>query len=154
MVKNQWLVYQNEIIQEEWYKNLEESSESPCSSKRQDSYWKEIESEFGFESQNLLKYYERIDHYWRQICRLRDDKGALKYLQFLSLVKCVLSVSHGNSTPDLGFSISKIMLETHEYTIYEDTIVTLRIVKDELNSVGSVTKFNIDKELIREVKIS
>ena len=46
------------------------------------------------------------------------------------------------------------MLETHEYTIYEDTIVTLRIVKDELNRVGSVTKFNIDKELIREVKIS
>ena len=46
------------------------------------------------------------------------------------------------------------MLETHEYTIYEDTIVTLRIVKDELNRVGSVTKFNIDKKLIREVKLS
>ena len=35
MVRNQWLVYQNEIIQEEWYKNLEESSQSPCSSKNQ-----------------------------------------------------------------------------------------------------------------------
>ena len=46
------------------------------------------------------------------------------------------------------------MLETHGCTIYEDTIVALRIVKDELNCVGSVTKFNIDKELIKEVKLS
>ena len=46
------------------------------------------------------------------------------------------------------------MLETHGYTIYEDAIVALKIVKDELNRVGSVTKFNIDKELIKEVKLS
>ena len=46
------------------------------------------------------------------------------------------------------------MLETHGYTIYKDTIVILRIVRDELNHVGSVTKFNIDKELIKEVKLS
>ena len=46
------------------------------------------------------------------------------------------------------------MLETHGYTIYEDTIVALRIVKDELNCVVSVTKFNINKELIKEVKLS
>ena len=46
------------------------------------------------------------------------------------------------------------MLETHGYTIYKDTIVALRIVKDELNCVVSVTKFNINKELIKEVKLS
>ena len=71
-----------------------------------------------------------------------------------ALVKCVLSVSHGNSTPERGFSVNRIILETHEYIIYEDTIVALRIVKEELNRVGSVTKFNIVKELIKEVKLS
>ena len=106
------------------------------------------------ESQNLLKYYKTIDYYWRQIGRLSDDKGALKYPQLFALVKWVLSVSDDNSTPERGFSINKIMLETHRYTIYEDTIVDLRIVKDELNRVGSVTKFNSDKELIKEVKLS
>ena len=154
MVRNQWLVYQNEIIQKELYKNIEESSQSPCSSKNQNSYWKEVESEFNLESQNLLKYYNRIDHYWKQIGRLRNNKGALKYPQLFALVKCVLSVSHGNSTPERGFSVNKIMLETHEYIIYEDTIVALRIIKEELNRVGSVTKFNIVKELIKEVKLS
>ena len=112
--------------------SVEDSSQSPCSSKNQNSYWKEFESEFGLESQNLLKYYKRIDLCWRQINHLRDDKGALKYPQLFALVKCVLSVSHGNSTPEDGFSINKIMLETHGYTIYEDIVVTLRIVKDEL----------------------
>ena len=87
--KTKW--YQNEILQEELYKNLEKSSQSPCSSKIQNSYWKEVESQFGLESQNLLKHYKRIDHYWRQIGRLRDDKGALKYRQLFALVKCVLS---------------------------------------------------------------
>ena len=62
-----------------------------------------------------------------------------------ALIKCVLSVKHGNNTPERGFSINKIMLETHGYTIYEDIIVAFRIVKDELNHVGSVTKFNIDQ---------
>ena len=87
--KTKW--YQNEIIQEELYKNLEKSSQSPCSSKIQNSYWKEVESQFGLESQNLLKHYKRIDHYWRQIGHLRDDKGAPKYPQLFALVKCVLS---------------------------------------------------------------
>ena len=71
-----------------------------------------------------------------------------------ALVKCVLSVSRVNSTPESRFSINKIMLETHGYTHYEDAIVALRIVKGELNLVGSVTKLNIDKELIKEVKLS
>ena len=154
MVRNQWLIYQNEIIQEEWCKNLEESSQSPCSSKNQISYWKEVEPEFGLGSQNLLKYYNRTVHYWRQIACLRDDKWALKYPQLFALVKCVLSVSLGNSTPESRFSFNKLMLETYGYTIYEDTIVVLRIVKDELNRVWSVTRFNIDKELIKEVKLS
>ena len=46
------------------------------------------------------------------------------------------------------------MLEAHGYGIYEKTIVALRTVKDEINRVGSVIKFEIDKELIKEVKLS
>ena len=68
-----------------------------------------------------------------------DDKGALKHSQLFALVKCVLSVSRVSSTPESRFSINKIMLETHGYTHYEDAIVALRIVKGELNLVGSVT---------------
>ena len=78
----------------------------------------------------------------------------IKEPQLFALVKCVLLVSRVNSTPERRFSIKKNMLETHGYTIYEDTIVALRIIKDELNLVGSVTKLNIDKELIEEVKLS
>ena len=93
-----------------------------------------------------------MDTYWKVIGNLRDDKGTLKYPQLFSLVKSVLSLSHGNSTPERGFSINKLLLEAHGYTIYEDTIIALRTVKDELNRVGGVLKFDINRDLIRESK--
>ena len=152
MVRNQWLLDQNETVKEEYYKNLD--SKSADSSRCQYSYWKAVEAESGLVSYDASPYYKRIDHFWRQIGGLRDERGELKYPQLFALIKCVLSVSHGNSTPERGFSINKIMLEAHGYSIYEDTIVALRTVKDELNRVGSLTKFQIDKDLIKEVKLS
>lgn len=69
-------------------------------------------------------------------------------------MKCVLSLSHGNSTPERGFSINKLILETHGYSTYEDTLVALRLVKDEILHNGDETKFPIKRELLSEVKAS
>ena len=44
------------------------------------------------------------------------------------------------------------MVEAHGYTIKNDTIVALRIVKDELRRVGGVVNFKFTKELIDEAK--
>lgn len=44
------------------------------------------------------------------------------------------------------------MLDAHGYYIYKKAIVVLRTVKDELNRVERVTKFEIDKELIKETR--
>ena len=44
------------------------------------------------------------------------------------------------------------MLDAHGTTIYEDTIVALRLVKDELNRVDGVMKFKITSELLSDVK--
>ena len=150
-VRSQWLMYQNEELKEEWYKNLEDklSVKKPST-----SYWKNLEHEYGLDSQNSSSiYFRRIDTFWKHIGNLRDTNRSFKYPQLFSLVKCILSLSHGNSTPERGFSINKL-LDAHGYTIYEDTIVGLRTVKDELNRVGDVLKFNIDRDLIREVKSS
>ena len=46
------------------------------------------------------------------------------------------------------------MLELHGFTIYEDTIVALRMVKDELNPVGGLLNSCITHELISDVKNS
>ena len=81
MVRNQWLLYQNETVKEEYYKNLD--SKSADSSRCQYSYWKAVEAESGLVSHDASPYYKRIDHFWRQIGGLRDERGELKYPQLL-----------------------------------------------------------------------
>ena len=76
----------------------------------------------------------------------------MKYPQLLPLVKCVLSLSHGNSVLERGFSINKILLDAHGHSIKEDTIVALRFVKDKLHSIGGATKFVINQNLIESCK--
>ena len=63
-------------------------------------------------------------------------------------------MSHGNSTPERGFSINKLLLAVHWYSTYEDTIIALRMVKDELLRVGGVLKFPITRELFDSVSAS
>ena len=42
---------------------------------------------------------------------ITDDTGAPKYTQLVPLVKCVVSLSHGDSIPERRFSINKLMLD-------------------------------------------
>ena len=85
---------------------------------------------------------------------LVDEFVAKKYLQLAKLVQCVLSLSHGNSTPERGFSVNKQLLAVHGYSTYEDTIIALVIVKDELLRVGGVLEFPITRELLGSVSAS
>ena len=76
----------------------------------------------------------------------------MKYIQLFPLVRCVLSLSHGSSVPERGFSINKILLDAHGHSIKEDTVVALRFVKDKLHSIGGATKFFINRHLIESCK--
>ena len=148
-VRNQWKFYQNEEIPEEWY--IMRKSDD-ISRRNQESYWKKAEELLGLKANAPEKRYKRIDEYWAKIGSLTDDAGNLKYLQLFCLVKCVLSLSHGNSIPERGFSINKQMLNVHGYSTSEHTIVSLRFVKDELHRVGGEAKFRINRELLDDVK--
>ena len=67
------------------------------------------------------------------------------------LAQCVLSLSHGNSTPERGFSVNKRLLVMHGYGTYDDSIIALGMVKDELLRVPGVLEFPIIRELLGSV---
>ena len=73
--------------------------------------------------------YKYIDDYWRNIGELKDDEGALKYLQLHMLARCILSLSHGNAVPERGFSINGKILDAHGYSVSEESVIALRIGK-------------------------
>ena len=94
---------------------------------------------------------KRIDEYWKSVGKMKDEKGQLKYPQLLALVKCVLSISHGNSIPEQGFSINKYLLSIHGTSTSNETIITWRLVKG-LILIGGYMKFLVNKNLILSVE--
>ena len=112
-IRNQWIAYQLEDIPKEFY--TKSNDEASKSSRRTNSYWS-----YALEFCDLQPIQETdsqfvwIDHYWRKIGKILSDDSLQKYTQLISLVKCILSLSHGNSTPEWGFSINKYLLEVHQ----------------------------------------
>ena len=60
----------------------------------------------------------------------------------------MFSLSHGNSYPERGFSITKILLDTHGTTIDNDTIIALRFVRDHRHTIDGARNFNFTTKLI------
>ena len=102
--------------------------------------------------EELRSKYVRIDHYWRKVGGILKDDGTFKYAQLFLLVKLLLSISHGNSVPERGFSINKYLLQVHGSSTSEKTIEALRFVKDEICRVRGVMKFRINRELLSSIK--
>lgn len=151
-IRHQWMVYQNEDIPEHFFLSDENVPESNDARNR-DFYWSCAYEQCGLhQPKKEQSNHKRIDDYWLQVSKIRGVDGTKKYPQLFSLVKCVLSLSHGNSAPERGFSINKTVLDSHGYCMKEKTIEALRFVKDELFRIGGVLKFNISQDLLMEVK--
>ena len=96
--------------------------------------------------------YKRIDVYWYEISKLKNDLGGAKYLQLFILMKSVPSLSHGIVAPESGFSINKAILDVHGSSLKEKTIEALRLVKDYLVKSTGCLNVTITKQMISSVK--
>ena len=145
------LIYQCGSIPLEFFQKLEsvfvtESKSTP------NSYWKAAFHAFGTETtKDETINLKRINGYWKSVGKMKDESRQLKYLQLFALVKCVLSISHGNSIPEQGFSINKYLLSIHGTSTSNEIIIAWRLVKDFI-LVGGYMKFSVNKNLILSVK--
>ena len=120
-------LFQNEELKEEWYMRWsDDDDDDKPSSRQQESYWARAQVECGLNATpSPSSQFKRIDEFWRRVGNIVDEFGAKRYAQLVALVQCVLSLSHGNSTPERGFSINKLLLAVHGHNTYEDTIIAL-----------------------------
>ena len=126
---------------------------NPLSTRNQYSYWKYDLEKCGLQQKEIRNSRcKGIDHFWSKVGEITDDNGRKKYPQLFNLVKCVFSLSHANSVPERGFSINKLLLESHCCTMEGATVESLRQVRDEILRVVGVMKFKISPKLITEVK--
>ena len=59
---------------------------------------------------------------------------------------------HANAAPESGFSLNKAILAAHGNSLEENTLVSLRIVKDAIRNANGFLQFEIDKALIVSVR--
>ena len=149
------MTYQNEDIPDSYFR-LEESNKS-TSGWIQYWYWEHALEccHLTTNKTSVSSQYKRVDHYWHNGNNIVDWKRSKKYTQKytqLCLAHCLFSLSHSNSTPEQGFSINKVLLESHGYTMQNNKISALWFVKDELNRVGGVSNFPVTQNLITQVK--
>lgn len=85
--------------------------------------------------------------YWNEISKIHNIHGEPKFSEVSKLSKAFLCLTHGNATPERGFSDNKSVLH-HRERLQEDTIVALRITKDFLKHCDDVTKFPISERLL------
>ena len=149
-IRMQWMEYQGEELKDDWYKKTE-NNEGVSRDKCQ-IYWPQALQDCGLKPTQLPSSYKRIDHFWSKIGALHNEHGVVKYPQLFSLIRIVLSLSHGNAYPEQGFSINKQLMESHGYATGSKTIASLRMVKDKLYRVGGVLNLPLTVELFHSVK--
>lgn len=86
--------------------------------------------------------------YWNYISRLTDRTGEKKFVNLTVVVKCALSLSHGNAAPERGFSVNNSLLSKERLSLGEKTICAERIVKEAVRLFGSVAGIPITRNLI------
>ena len=117
------------------------------SSRKQNSYWE------------IAFHLTGVDHVSKELptCDMEkfvNQNGEPKYPFLVSLFKLVLSISHGNSAPENGFSINKAMLDIHGYSLGESTIEALQFVKDAILKHSSILGIPITRSQLDNVKDS
>ena len=85
--------------------------------------------------EDLKKEIHESDHeckYWSSISKKEDALGRMKYSSISKLIKSCLSLSHGNSIPERGFSVNNNIVTDERNSLSEIGIKSFRICKDYL----------------------
>lgn len=136
-IRNQWHMYQLVEIPEEWLLT------EPVESRTEDD-----DLELPRNNGTAL----RVDRYWAKVFKLNDSLGQQQFRQLEGLIKCILSLSHGNARPEQGFSQNHGFLTTHGNSIDGNSLIALRRIKDTLSRTdGGYLGLEISKELRNSV---
>jgi len=87
---------------------------------------------------------DRLDRFDYSVIGQKSD-----FVELFSVVRCVLTLSHGNASVESGFSVNGDMLVEN---LHEDSLVAQRIVYDSVQDAGGITSVNIDKSMLQFVR--
>ena len=81
--------------------------------------------------------FQSIDYYWKNILTLKTISGTEKFISLAKLVKCALSLSHGNADVERGFSENAFLLTDDRSLLSDASINGLRATRDGVTFFGN-----------------
>lgn len=90
----------------------------------------------------------RIDHFWRNVIYEKNALGVFKYPKLASFVKACLSLSHGNSDVERGFSVSQRVLTAEKASMSEKMLNARLNIRDGVKKYKNVAAVPITKKLL------
>ena len=78
----------------------------------------------------------------------------MKYNTIAKLSLFVLLLPHGSSDPERVFSLNKNVHAVHGFSIKEETLEAIRMVKDFIIRNNGVMNIEISKDLIEHCKVT
>jgi len=98
-------------------------------------------------SENTFEYIS-VDKYWYHVLCTTTSTGAPQYLSLAKLVKCLLSLSHGNSDVERGFSQNNNVISDDRSSLNEASINGLRATNAGIKFFGDGKTHMVTTRLI------
>ena len=78
----------------------------------------------------------QIDIYWAKVFGVKNPFGQPKFKTLSKVVKCALTLSHGNADTERSLSQNKKVVTKEKSSLSEKTLIGIRLTKDAVDSAG------------------
>ena len=96
----------------------------------------------------------RVDQYWSKVLKLKSVSGSQKFSILGKVIKCALSLSHGNADNERSLSINKNTLSKERSSLSITALNGLRAVEDGVRNEGGLSNVTVNKGMLVSVKSS
>ena len=96
----------------------------------------------------------RVDQYWSKVLKLKSVLGSQKFCLLGKVIKCALSLSHGNADNERSLSINKNTLSKERSSLSITALNGLRAIEDGVRNEGGRSNVAENKGMLVSVKSS
>ena len=94
----------------------------------------------------------RVHQYWSKVLKLKSISGSQKFSVLGKVIKCALSLSHGNADNERSLSINKNTLSKERSSLSITALNGLRAVEDGVRNEGGLSNVAVNKGMLVSVK--
>ena len=95
--------------------------------------------------------HNHVDHWWHSIFKMKTQIGERKYLMLEKLIKSMLFLHHGNSAVERSLSDSNNTVQTERNNMLEETIISLRRMKEHARSKEGTENVVISESILNHI---